>query len=201
MQPSIRYPKRQDSQKTFQHIVETSKKLFAKQGFHATSINEIIEKSKIATGTFYLYFKDKLALYHYILDQYRHQIRNEIATSIQPSMTRYEKEFHGLRAFLNYAWKDRLAYQIIWESMLIDYDIFKTYYVSFSQDYIKQLSRSKDEIYDDLDLETLSFMLMGIANFVGLQILFKDTFTQLDLDRITNQVMNVLKHGMFKEKK
>lgn len=198
MNMNIRYPKRKDSQQTFNHIILTSKKLFAKNGFHSTSINEIIEKAKIATGTFYLYFKDKLTVYHYILDEYRHQIRQTIAQAITANMSRYEKEFHGLKAFLKYAWEDRLAYQIIWESMLIDYDIFKSYYISFSQDYIKQLERSEDELNENINLETLSFVLMGIANFVGLQVLFRDTCTENDLDQITNQVMHILKEGIFK---
>ena len=198
MKMNIRYPKRKDSQQTFNHIILTSKKLFAKNGFHSTSINEIIEKAKIATGTFYLYFKDKLTVYHYILDEYRHQIRQTIAQAITTNMSRYEKEFHGLKAFLRYAWEDRLAYQIIWESMLIDYDIFKSYYMSFSQDYMKQLERSEDELNENINLETLSFVLMGIANFVGLQVLFRDTCTENDLDQITNQVMRILKEGIFK---
>ena len=198
MKMNIRYPKRKDSQQTFNHIILTSKKLFAKNGFHSTSINEIIEKAKIATGTFYFYFKDKLTVYHYILDEYRHQIRQTIAQAITTNMSRYEKEFHGLKAFLRYAWEDRLAYQIIWESMLIDYDIFKSYYMSFSQDYMKQLERSEDELNENINLETLSFVLMGIANFVGLQVLFRDTCTENDLDQITNQVMRILKEGIFK---
>jgi hypothetical protein len=39
--------------------------------------------------------------------------------------------------------------------------------------------------------------LMGISNFVGLQVLFRETLTDLDLDRITDNVMKVLKSGMF----
>ena len=199
-QQNYRLPKRRDGQKTFDQIIDTAKKLFSKNGYLATSINEIIEKSGIATGTFYIYFDDKFALYSYILAKYRKLIRKTISEAIKDAHTRYDKERLGLRAFLKFAWEDPLAYRIIWESMFVDQKLFKEYYQTFSTDYQRQLKRSVDgnEVKDDIDLETLSYILMGISNFVGLQVLFRDTLTDKDLDRICDEVMKVLDHGMFR---
>ena len=196
---NYRLPKRKDGQKTFDQIIDTAKKLFSKKGYQATSINEIIDKAGIATGTFYLYFDDKFALYSYLLAQYRKSIRKAISEGIHDAHTRYEKERLGLRAFLKFAWQDPLAYRIIWESMFADQKLFREYYETFSRDYIRQLQHAVDdgEVRNDIDLKTLSYVLMGISNFVGLQVLFRDTFTEIDLDEITDQVMKVLKSGMF----
>lgn len=197
---NYRLPKRKDGQKTFDRIVETARKLFSKNGYQATSINEIIEKAHIATGTFYLYFDDKFALYSYLLNQYRKNIRKAISEGIKGAETRYDKERLGIRAFLKFAWQDPLAYRIIWESMFADKALFREYYESFSHDYMRQLDVAvkHGEVRDDLDLETLSYVLMGISNFVGLQVLFRETLTDQDLDHITNQVMHILKNGMFR---
>lgn len=199
-QQNYRLPKRSDGQKTFDQIIDTAKKLFSKNGYLATSVNEIIEKSGIATGTFYIYFDDKFALYSYILAKYRKLIRKTISEAIKDAHTRYDKERLGLRAFLKFAWEDPLAYRIIWESMFVDQKLFKEYYQTFSTDYQRQLKRSVEgnEVKDDIDLETLSYILMGISNFVGLQVLFRDTLTDKDLDRICDEVMKVLDHGMFR---
>jgi AcrR family transcriptional regulator len=196
---NYRLPKRKDGQKTFDQILLTAKKLFSKNGYQSTSINEIIEKSGIATGTFYLYFDDKFALYSYLLAQYRHDIRKAISEGIKGADSRYEKERLGIRSFLKFAWKDPLAYRIIWESMFVDQKLFKEYYQTFSHDYIRKLKNASDtlEIRNDIDLETLSYVLMGISNFVGLQVLFRDTLTDMDLDFLVDQVMSILKHGMF----
>jgi len=201
-QVNYRLPKRKDGQKTFDHIIDTAKKLFSKNGYQATSINEIIDKAGIATGTFYLYFDDKYALYSYLLAKYRKSIRKAISEGIHDAHTRYEKERLGLRSFLKFAWQDPLAYRIIWESMFADKELFREYYETFSHDYVRQLNLAvgHGEVRDDVDLETLSYMLMGISNFVGLQVLFRETLTDLDLDRITDNVMKVLKSGMFNEK-
>lgn len=197
---NYRLPKRKDGQKTFNKIINSGKKLFSKQGYQATSINEIIDKAKIATGTFYIYFDDKLALYVYLLHQYRSKIGEAINEAIKEAPTRYEKERLGIKAFLKFAWQDPLSYRIIWESMFVDKDIFKEYYQNFSNSYVEKLTASvtSGEVDEKIDLETLSYILMGISNFVGLQVLFRETLTDMDLDRIVDQVMYVLKNGMFK---
>lgn len=201
-QLNYRLPKRKDGQKTFNKIINSGKKLFSKQGYQATSINEIIDKAKIATGTFYIYFDDKLALYVYLLQQYRAKIREAINDAIKDADTRYEKERLGIRAFLKFAWQDPLSYRIIWESMFVDQSLFKEYYENFSKAYIGNLkeSVSDGEVDGNIDLETLSYILMGISNFVGLQVLFRDTLTDMDLDKIVTHVMYVLRHGMFLDK-
>lgn len=200
---NYRLPKRKDSQKTFDQIIETAKTLFSLKGYLATSVNEIIAESGIATGTFYLYFDDKLALYTYILARYRKEIRRILNEAIKDATTRYDKERLGLRAFLKFAWKDRLAYRIIWESMFVDEKLFKDYYQTFSADYIRQLSKAvqEGEVRNDVDLETLSYMLMGVSNFVGLQILFRESLSEKDLDYVVDEAMKVLSAGMFNEKK
>lgn len=198
---NYRLPKRSDGQKTFDQIIETAKKLFSKKGYLATSINEIIAKSGIATGTFYLYFDDKFALYSYILAKYRKMIRKNISEGIKDAKSRHDMERLGLRAFLKFAWNDPLAYRIIWEAMFVDKELFKEYYQTFSKDYVRQLKFAVDkgEVRDDVDLETLSYVLMGISNFVGLQVLFRETLTEKDLDDIVAEVMKILDFGMFKQ--
>ncbi|HKL60938.1 MAG TPA: TetR/AcrR family transcriptional regulator [Acholeplasma sp.] len=196
---NYRLPKRKDGMKTFNKIIQTGKKLFSKNGYQSTSINEIIEKAGIATGTFYIYFDDKFALYNFLLNQYRQSIRKAINEGIKDAETRYDKERLGIRAFLKFAWQDPLSYRIIWESMFVDKDLFKEYYQKFSDAYVKNLKLSVDsnEIDPNISLDTLSYVLMGVSNFVGLQVLFRDTLTDKDLDKIVEEVMYILKNGIF----
>lgn len=196
---SYRYPKTTSGIKTFNKIVSTGKKLFAKNGYQLTSINDIIAKSKIAAGTFYIYFDSKLALYLYILDLYRVSIRKASADATKGLTHRYDIERAGIKAFISYALKDPLAYRIIWESLFVDFEIFKNYYESFAESYIKHLKEyvDKKEIRADLDLETLSYTLMGISNFVGLQIIFKKDVQPAEIDRVIDEAMSILDRGIF----
>lgn len=194
-----RLPKRKDGQKTFDQIIDTAKRLFSDRGFQSVSINEIIKEANIATGTFYQYFDDKEALYIYILKKYRNAIRKSIAEEVKNAHTRYEKERSGLKAYLTFASKDPLSYKIIWESLFVDSNVFKEYYQNFSNDYVKQLTHAVNtgEVNHEIDLETLSYVLMGISNFVGLQVIFKKDLTAEQIDKIVDNVMLILNNGMF----
>jgi|SRR5690606_25672141 AcrR family transcriptional regulator len=198
---AIRLPKTKTGYKSFNKIIEVSRQLFVQKGYSATSINEIIAESGVATGTFYIYFDDKRAVYDYLLSDYSHKIRKTINDAISNLETREEKEKVGLKTFIQFAVKDRLSYRIIWESLFVDPALFKDYYMKFAQAYIHQLEGSvkTGEVDENIDLETLSYVLMGIANFVGLQVIFHDIQDEETIDKITDQVMYILKHGMFKK--
>ncbi|MFC4402890.1 TetR/AcrR family transcriptional regulator [Gracilibacillus xinjiangensis] len=53
-----------------ERIIEISMKLFADKGFHATSIQEIVQKADVSKGAFYLYFESKDDLLIAIFDYY-----------------------------------------------------------------------------------------------------------------------------------
>jgi len=193
-------PKTSRGEKTFNKIVKTGKTLFAKQGFYGTSINEIIEKANVATGTFYIYFDSKLALYLYVLEEYQNSIRAASSIATEGLTDRVEIEKAGLKAFIQYALYDKLAYKIIWESLTVDYNIFRNYYESFSNRYVNNLIKSSEagQLKEGVHLKTLSYIFMGIANFVGLQAIFKEDITEEEIDLLVDQAINIIHHGAFK---
>jgi AcrR family transcriptional regulator len=50
-------------------ILEAAAELFGTQGYHSTSISDIIAQAGIARGTFYLYFQSKRAIFEELVDQ------------------------------------------------------------------------------------------------------------------------------------
>lgn len=199
---SYRLPKTKTGQKTFDKIIRAGKKLFAANGFQATSINDIIAKARVAAGTFYIYFDNKLALYLYLLDLYRNSIRKASSNAIVGLTSRLEMEREGLKAFIKFVKQDPLAYKLVWESLFVDFSIFKEYYMQFSESYVYHLRKYVElgEVRNDIDVETVSYVLMGISNFVGLQILFRDTVTDQEVDFVVDEAMKFLEAGLFIKK-
>jgi AcrR family transcriptional regulator len=156
----------------------------------------------VAAGTFYIYFDNKLALYLYLLKEYRHAIRQASSEATRGLKSREEIERAGLKAFIMYVKKEPLAYKVIWESLFIDPKIFQEYYQSFGDSYIFHLRHfvESGEIRNDIDLETLAYILMGISNFVGLQILFREEANETDVDYVVDETMKLLRTGMFLKK-
>jgi len=46
----------------------TAKEIFARKGYHATGVGDIVEKEGVARGTFYLYFKSKREIFAALLE-------------------------------------------------------------------------------------------------------------------------------------
>ncbi|WP_455920035.1 TetR/AcrR family transcriptional regulator [Priestia megaterium] len=59
-------------------IIEASIKLFAKKGFNATSVQEIVDECNISKGAFYLHFKSKDALLLSILNFYYEKLFSSV---------------------------------------------------------------------------------------------------------------------------
>lgn len=51
-----------------QQILSNARDVFAKRGYHAAKIDDIVAAAGVARGTFYLYFDDKRAIFEEIVD-------------------------------------------------------------------------------------------------------------------------------------
>jgi len=192
----VNQPKTQRGQATLDRICDAAEQLISKKGYHETSINDITHKAKVAPGTFYIYFTDKLSMYKYLLTSYSHQIRMHIALGVKDCPNRKEAEREGLRAFLLYIQEHKYVYNIIWESLYIDKSLFINYYTDFANYYVKHITEAQTKgemkVYDPT---VVAYMLMGISNFIGLNyVMFNDTKS---FDNVVDQVIDVLDKGLF----
>ena len=199
MNPGIKIPTTRNGKATFQIIVDTAIQVFYDKGYHRTTIKDITDEAGIAAGTFYLYFKNKYILYRYLLKQFQHDIRRVIAEEVANVEGRFEKEKKGIKTFIEYAIENPHAYNLIWESLYIDKTLFVDYYSNFAIRYEKGLNQSilDDEMYD-VDTELVSYILMGVANFIGLKVLLNLGKDKGSVEKVVDDVMNIIKTGIFK---
>lgn len=78
-------------------ILRAAERVFAAKGFHAASIEEIAHAAEYGTGTVYLYFTDKQALYVELFEQ---KIR-ELSASIRRQVRGMEDPLEGLRRLIH----------------------------------------------------------------------------------------------------
>ncbi len=194
----IKQPETRNAKNTFDQIEKAAIKLFYESGYHGTTVNNITKEAGVAAGTFYLYFPSKIVLYKHILALFSHNIRKYIAERASKMTTRYDKEREGIKAFIEYAKANPEMYNIIWESLYIDRELFESYYRSFAKRYVRGLDKAKSENQiRDLDSETVAYALMGITNFVSLKVLFNLGKKDEDIDKIVDVVMEILQKGLF----
>ena len=86
--------------KKISNLLSSAFNLFIENGFDNTSIDEITKNSKVAKGTFYLYFKDKIDIRNKIIIKKSSEVFEKAYTHIQ--QTNYETREDKIIGFCDY---------------------------------------------------------------------------------------------------
>ena len=194
----ISQPKTKAGLSKMTKLIEAAEELFSEKGFYQTSIADICKKAGTAVGTFYIYFDSKTDIYNYMMKAYEADIKEHLSDAIKDCSTRYEREREGIKGFIKYAVENPSVYNVVWGSLAVDRELFKSYYVSFAKGYAKALAKDEAEL-ESIDVSAVAYMLMGITNFLGLKALFEG-MTDEDIDRLVDEtLMPFLSNGLFKQ--
>ncbi len=71
-----------------QQISSAARGLFARRGYHLTTIDDIVAQAGVARGTFYLYFEDKRAIFSDLIDRFGSQLAVAIVRIVTDDPTR-----------------------------------------------------------------------------------------------------------------
>ena len=64
------------------HILAAAKRVFAKKGFHATTMADIAKAARLSYGSVYWYFDSKETLFHALMDSEEQALRAHIADAL-----------------------------------------------------------------------------------------------------------------------
>jgi AcrR family transcriptional regulator len=81
-------------------IMAAAKKVFARNGFHATTIADIAKEARLAYGSVYWYFDSKDDLFHELIAAEEYALRTHVAVALAKSGTRFGYAAAPFRATL-----------------------------------------------------------------------------------------------------
>ena len=93
-------------------ILRAAEGVFAVNGFHAASIEEIARAAEYATGTVYLYFKDKEALYIELFEEKIRELSETIRRQVEEVKDPLEALSTLVRARMEYFERNRAFFRI-----------------------------------------------------------------------------------------
>src|SRR5690349_16786834 len=65
-----------------QQLIEAAKEVFAQNGYHAATVDDITRAAGVAKGTFYLYFAEKREIYYEVIRAF-FQLIKDVGSSIK----------------------------------------------------------------------------------------------------------------------
>ena len=156
-------------QRTRQKLLDAAEEVFGELGFHNAGIVEITQRADVALGTFYLYFPDKKAIFQDLVRTLNTRLRGAIRERIRGLDDRLEQEVAGFETFFEYVRKHKNLYRLILQAETVDEELYRWHYRTLADGYIRGLRRAQaaGQVRSDLDAESLSYALMGMAQSLG----------------------------------
>jgi AcrR family transcriptional regulator len=125
--PKLRDPDQRAAERRAQ-ILEEAVRVFGEKGYHATNIADIAAALGLGHGTFYRYFKNKLAIFDAVIDGIILAI-GDLVTAESPTSAETLEDYRaqlrriGERFHAIFASNERLARVFLYEALVVDAEI------------------------------------------------------------------------------
>jgi len=96
-----------------EQLIETAIPVFAEQGFHATSMNDVAEAAGVTKPVLYQHFSSKRDLFVELLDEIGNQLRDTIAKATADAGGPREQFQQGFRAYFGYVQSHTDAFRVL----------------------------------------------------------------------------------------
>ena len=99
----------------YQRILEAAVKVFARQGFHQSTVAQIAKEAGVADGTIYLYFKNKDDILVQFFNYINRQVLDRFRTAVEQADDSLGKLHNLIRSHLSEFQKNRngaIVYQV-----------------------------------------------------------------------------------------
>lgn len=158
-------------QRTRQALLDAAESVFGERGYHSATIAEITQRANVALGTFYVYFPDKKAAFDELVHTLNRRLRSHIRAAIAGLDDRLEQEVEGFWAFFRFVVDHRDLYRVIRHAEFVDESLYRWHYQTLARGYVSGLRRAQaaGQVRADLDPETLAYLLMAMAESLGMR--------------------------------
>jgi len=177
-------------------ILEAALQVFAEQGYHQTSVTDLVQAAGVARGTFYLYFDGKSAIFHELLDQLLGDLRSRIrGVDTTDGAEPIPIQLRGtLDSVLNTLSENRALCRILFrEAVGLDEDVdakLQTFYEGLRRYIESALQKGQDMGFvRRMDIEVAASCALGTVKEVVSRYLVR-TDDEVDLETVALGVLD-----------
>jgi len=176
-----------------QQLLEVACGLFARSGFHDTSMDDIAEGAGVTKPVLYQHFPSKKALYGELLEDTGRRLLEHLGRATSRATSGRERVEAGFRAYFQFAVGDRSSFRLLFgASIRSDPD--------FAQTVDEVLRAASDTISDLIEIpasdeqrRVLASALVGMAEAVGRRAL---TEPAVDADELARWIAELAWFGL-----
>lgn len=129
-------------------ILEAATLLFSEKGFHATSMQEVADRSHVSKGTIYTYFSSKEELLLSIFEFFHENIRHHIDQALSSNLPVMDKYIKQIQIFLRESLKYKAFFKMQHREQLISsHKAIQTYLIRSRLDLFNWYESILKEVY------------------------------------------------------
>jgi len=178
---------------TRRRLLDAAEAVFGELGFPEASVVKVAEAAGVATGTFYLYFDSKRAIFVELMMDLNRRIRQTMSDGAAQGTTRLESELLGFQAFFRFTSDHPALYRIIRQCEFVAPETLRYHYHRVAEGSVTALEAAmKSGEIGQIDAEVTAYALMGLGELVGMRwILWGDGEPMPD--RVTNELERIIR--------
>src|SRR5205814_399873 len=113
---------------TRRRLLDAAEQIFGELGFHEASVVKLGEAAGVATGTFYLYFDSKKAIFDELMRDLNRRIRHAMKEGSSKGETRIDAELLGFDAYFQFTRQHPALYRIIRQAEFVSPEMLEYHY-------------------------------------------------------------------------
>ncbi len=187
-----------------QQILSVAREVFAKRGYHQTTIDDIVAQAGVARGTFYLYFEDKRAVFSDLVDRFAGQLSMAIVRIVTDDAGRSvtEQVRENIRAIIATCLADRAMTKILFTDAVGVDPAFDRKLQTFYDTVVQLLTESLKDgqalgIVADGEPRVLAYLTIGALKELLYQAVTLG-FAEESADVLTQQMFTFLGGGYLR---
>jgi AcrR family transcriptional regulator len=183
---------------TRRRLLDAAESVFGDLGYHEASVVRLAETAGVATGTFYLYFDSKKAIFDELMRDLNRRIRHAMKEGSSRGTTRIEAELFGFDAYFQFTRQHPALYRIIRQAEFVSPEMLHYHYHRVADGYVVALQQAMERgEVSTLNPEVTAWALMGLGELVGMRWIFWADREPLpdevwnDVERIIRRILEV----------
>lgn len=186
---------------TREKLLQSAKELFSKKGYYETKVSDIVEKSGVAQGTFYIYFKSKEEIFLELVKSLHLDLmeRLEKYIKIEKDCQSLIKDF--VKEFLTEVYNNREIAEIFFSQLFGLNQEFKKLYLKKISDIQNLIFRVVNRYFPEEESQILSTLILGFVRQIFFNCL---TNKNLSLDQMLSKAekgIDIIFQGIYSEER
>lgn len=185
-----------------QQIANAAVRIFSEKGYHKVKIRDITASLGISTGTFYIYFEDKRALFVDVVDTVIRTILGDATEAIRLEQDIIRRMVIRGRVFYdNYSKYNEILNQLRAEMVGEDkwpHEKIKKAYHALTQPVIRDIQKGIESgIFRKVDADLAAYALTGLIEIMCLRTVIGGEYSYENIEEF---ILDFIANGLWPEK-